>query len=227
MTSVRRGRPRDEAMHSRISLLVTGVVLLATACSVTIEQPETTTSSPATTQTTLPGLEPLLLAPNGLGAISFGADVDRVVAGLTARFGAPDRDSGWEPPSGIRGTCPGVAVRAIGWGSFETVFTDAGADRLPEFFAWAYGFDPTTTTAGEDPRGLALRTAEGVGLGNTRADFQAAYGPRWLDSSPESGLSWSFHIDPAEPIGIRGILDGGAASSLVTFIESAPGCASD
>jgi hypothetical protein len=211
-------------MRIRISLLATGFVLLVTACSVTIEQPETTTSIAATTQTTLPGLEPLVLTPDGLGAISFGAHSEGVVADLTSRFGAPDRDSGWEPPDGIYGSCPGVAVRTVGWGSFEALFTDAGADRLPEFFAWTYGFDLATSTAGVDPRGLDLRTAEGIGLGNTRADFEVAYGDRWLDTSDGSGLSWSFHIYPDDPTGMRGLLDGGNDASPVTFIESAPGC---
>ena len=211
-------------MRPTISLLLTGVSLFASACSVTLEQ-ETTTSLPAsTTQTTLATLEPLVLAPDGLGAVSFGVDAPTVMADLTSRFGGSDSDTGWVPPEGIYGTCPGLLVRAVGWGSFAALFTDAGADRLPEFFAWTYGFDLATTTGGVDPRGLDLRTEEGIGLGSTATELDAAYGSRLLATSGHAGAGWGFRIDPDDPIGMRGLMSGGEPGSVVTSIESAPAC---
>jgi hypothetical protein len=210
-------------MNARLSIALAGFSLLSAACSVSVEQPETTLPAPETSST-LARLEPLFLAPDGLGAISFGGRVDEVVADLTSRFGAPDRDTGWEAPEGIYEDCPGLLVRAVGWGSFETLFSDKGTDRPPEFFAWSYGFDLDTTTSGADPRGLDLRTQEDIGLGSIRAELMAAYGARLTTSS---GSSWSFQIDPGDSLGMRGLIDGGEDGSRVTSIESAPGCLAD
>jgi hypothetical protein len=211
-------------MRTTFSLLLIALATVATACAVSLETDEPPTAPSSSAATTLPALAPLVLAADGLGGIPFGSQPDPVIAELTSRFGAPDRDTGWNPPAGLFATCPGVMVRVVGFGSFEVLFTDSGADRLPEFFAWTYGFDPATTTGGIDPRGLDLRTAEGIGLASTGEQLTAVYGARLADTSDDSGLSWSFGIDTAEPIGIRGLLSGPEPGALVTFIESAPGC---
>jgi len=208
-------------LSTRTSLLLVGLTLLIPACSVTLEKSETTLT-PAETATTLGALEPLLLAADGLGAIPFGAADEGVVADLTSRFGAPDRDSGWVSPDPIHGACPGITIRVVGWGSFEALFADGTEDAAAGFFAWTYGFDPATTAAGTDPRGLNLVTAEGVGLGTPRADLVAAYGSRIVADG--SGLTASFRIDPGAPIGISGLLDGEDPAAVVTSIESFPGC---
>lgn len=211
-------------MRTAFSLLLVAVATVASGCAVSLETDEPSTAPSSTTATTLPALESLVLAVDGLGQISFGSEPDLVIAELTSRFGAPDRDSGWNPPAGLFATCPGVMVRVVGFGSFEALFTDGGTDRLPEFFAWTYGFDPATTTGGVDPRGLDLRTAEEIGLASTKDQLTAAYGARLTDTSDDSGLTWSFGIDAEEPIGMRGLLDGPDSGAAITFIESAPGC---
>ena len=211
-------------MPTRHILLLVGLVVAAAGCSVSLESDTTTPPTTAVPVTTLPALEPLVLAADGLGSIRFGTEAESVIADVTSRYGAPDRDTGWVAPEGPYGACPGLLVRVVGFGSFELLFSDAGTARLPEFFAWSYGFDPTTTRAGVDPRGIDLLTAAGIGLGSTWEEVTSAYGAGAVDTSEDSGRGRSFAIDGDRPIGIRGLLDGEGDTGRVTFLESAPGC---
>ena len=190
-------------------------VILVGACS-TGSDP-TTTSGPAPLAT-------VELAETGLGDVLFGLDPDTVVADLTARFGAPDQDSNWIPSDpNIFGTCPGESMRAIGWGSLVTIFIDDGQSDLGGwFFTYTYGYDFSENVGGVDPRGLNLRTSDGIGLGSTVEDLRMNWGSDLIVDGDADLDLWTF---VAAETGFRGLLSGPDPTSVVTLIEPIEGCA--
>ena len=198
----------------RLTTALLAIVVLATACST--EQPATTTTTPAP-------LAALELATDGLGDVEFGLSPEAVIADISALYGEPDHDSGWIPAEpNIYGTCPGDGMRAIGWGSLVTLFTvDATSDLGGWFFAWTFGYDYTQNAGGIDPRNMDLSTAEGIGLGSTVAELEAALGTGLTIVGDETLDVWTF---TAAQDGWRGLLSGGTQDDTVTLIESIDGC---
>lgn len=157
----------------------------------------TTTTAPASSTTT--AAPRIVLEPQGLGAVAFGADEAAVVAALTDVFG---------PPTGTGGGCElaGTTVTTTGWKELTVQFADGEFD--------AYTIRPRS---GEQPA-LNLKTKEGIGVGSTKAELQAAYGNRLTIP----GLPAEFQ----EPNGftiasldsdrtLRGVLSGGADTDTV------------
>lgn len=180
------------------------------------------TTSPTTTSDEAP-LATVELAESGLGDVLFGIDPETVVADLTARFGAPDLDSGWIPSvPNLFGTCPGETMRAIGWGSLVTIFIDDGQSDLGGwFYTYTYGYDYAENIGGVDPRGLGLKTGDGVGLGTTLATLRSVWGDGLvIDGDVELDI-WTF---TAAPVGFKGLLDGSEDTSLVTLLEPIDSC---
>lgn len=181
-----------------------------------------TASDPPSTSD-LPPLAEIRLEEDGLGDIQLGIPPDAVVADLSALFGEPDLDSDWTPAEpNIYGDCPGSEMRAIGWGSLVTIFVRDSDDELGgRFFTYTYGYDYQGNTGGVDPRGLSLRTADGIGLGSTVRDLNDAYGPDLVVEGDETLDVWSFRVEGSE---ISGLLSGQGESDTVTLIELVTGC---
>jgi len=198
----------------RYWLFLITVATFAASCS---------TNTPATTTTVPPPLATLELGADGLGDVPFGLSPDDVITDITALYGSPDHDSEWIPSGdNIYGTCPGERMRAIGWGSLLTVFIDDGTSNLGGwFYTWTYGFDYSTNTGGIDPRELSLRTADGIGLGSTIVELEAAWGADLAITGDVELDTWSFI---SEANGLRGLLSGGTAEDTVTLLEPVVGC---
>jgi hypothetical protein len=202
------------AIKMRRSLGIILFGLLVTACA---------TAPAATTTTNPPPLPDLELSPDGLGSVSFGLSPDEVIAELTGRFGAPDHDSDWIPAEpNIYGSCPGQAMRAIGWGSLVTIFVDDGESDLGGYFyTYTYGYDYELNAGGIDPRDLHLTTAAGIGIGSQVDALRVAYGGDLvIDGDAELDV-WSFRVENA---GFRGLITGPDATDQVTLLQPLVGC---
>ncbi len=137
---------------------------------------------------------PMVLAPDGLGILSFGAEPVSVLETIGFILGPPTTDTGWQ--AGVSGdrTCEGFN-RHVTWvvqGAEEgdahpavliVDFSDVGFSD-PSFAQYGYrSFDLESLDVGS--RGLA--TAEGVSLGSSIGEFSSAYGdPSYFD--PDRGL---------------------------------------
>jgi hypothetical protein len=200
-------------MRSVIALIL--LVLVGPAgCTVRDAAPSTTT---------LPGpaiVPDLVLRPDGLGEIGFGASPEDTIVALTPISGSPDGDTGWiDGTSGIYGRCPGE-VRVINWGSLALFF---GPGEGAGFFAYSYGFAYASAEAGVDPRRLDLTTEDGVGLGTSVADLEEFAADVVVDGDPAIDV-WTFAIDPTSEPHLRGQLTGRDLQDVVLFIETSTGC---
>lgn len=186
---------------------------------------------PETSTTTAPAEDegpPVVLRGDGIGAFTFGAEPDQVLAGLTLRWGPPDGDSGWiAAGSSPYGPCPGTVVRGVNWRGFTVLFSDGATPRgtagTRHFFTWDYRVDdPTRPAPDRGGNRPALQTANGVSVGATVRALQRAYGDRLeLFDEPPDGPQ--FGVQTAEG-GLYGSLTSLEASGIARSIISGGGC---
>jgi hypothetical protein len=157
----------------------------------------------------------LVLAPDGLGPVTFGDDAETVVSHLTELLGAPVED-GPQP-------CESEAeqVRWVRWGNLSAAFADG------RFSGYVIGIYYRA-----DSPELRVETAEGIALGATTDELVAAYGDRlsW-NSLEESGFEDpvdgfgidGWDVDDPLPIGIGGFVEGGIEDGrVITFNGGQP-----
>jgi hypothetical protein len=186
-----------------------------------------TRAAPATTGPEDEG-PAVVLRGDGIGAFTFGAVPDQVIAGLTLRWGPPDGDTGWVAAgSSPYGPCPGTVVRGVNWRGFSVLFSDGATPRGPagtrHFFTWQYQVDdparPAPDRGGNRP---PLTTANGVSVGVTVKVLQGAYGDRLeLFDEPPGGPQ--FGVQTSEG-GLYGSVTGLDAAGVVRTIVSGGGC---
>jgi hypothetical protein len=119
------------------------------AVTSTTEETTTTSSTTTTTSTTSTTLAPLVLEPDGIGGVAFGATPDDAITYATAVLGPADRDTGWVDSSSEFGTCPPPEVRGVQWGeslsgfghAFTLLFTQAPTSHKPEGGEHLFGYD--------------------------------------------------------------------------------------
>ena len=196
----------------------------------TTEQSTTTsaaTTTTAQTTTTVPPPAGLVLNPDGLGAVAFGASPDDTIAVVTAAVGDDhDVDTGWvDAFDNPYGTCPAPEVRGVEWGILVTLFTKAATDFASEgtehFFAYMYAPDPSKPGAG--PQGL--QTAEGIGLGSSRAQLLAAYQTRVQIFDDEIfGTFFQIDLDFETETALGGNLTGPEETDQVSSFLGGQGC---
>jgi len=180
----------------------------------------TTTSTSTTTTTTAPPT--LVLREDGLGVVAFGSEAEIAVASIIAALGAPDEDSGWVPSFSRFGTCPGEQVRGLRWATMWALMTDGDTewrnDGVPHFFSYL------NSVFFEDGQSLGLLTEEGIGLGDTVADLDAAYRDRLEVSFEELFNGYVFSIEVPEPGRLWGGLTGDDGDDRITSIDGGVGC---
>jgi len=193
-----------------------------TTSSTTTTPPTTTTTS--TTTTTLP---PLVLEPDGIGGVAFGATPDETITYATAILGPADRDTGWVDSFSEFGTCPPPEVRGVQWGespsgfghSFTLLFTKASTDHKPAGGEHLFGYD----YYGGD---LVLATEPGMTIGTTLAAARAMYPTIEIDESPWDPIAgvWWVDDDPSDDSQLFGYATGQGDADLVTSILGGVTC---
>ncbi len=199
-----------------------------TAPATTTTDAETTTTVAETTTTTIPVTTTVPVATvelswPGIQAGStwvwLGMEEDEAVAAVTSVLGAPTDDSGWVDSFSRYGTCPGSTVRGVHWGDFIMLFTKADTDfwigGVPHFFAYYY--------VGTTP---LLTTTEGITIGSTLEELEAAYGGPELviDENPfdPSAGFWKYRLSTW--LGMSGGTTGQTPTDTVLSINGGQGC---
>jgi hypothetical protein len=198
-----------------VALLV--VVLTGTACSgggdnesATTTSAEQTTTSTAPTTTSVPlTKDQIVLAPDGVGPITFGTDnAANVLKRLIEALGQPEKDQRL-PAATACG-----ATRRFVWANFQVLVNEvtslSGAGK-PGFAGWFLG----------SPGALDFKTDKGIGIGSTVAALKAAYGTDVVIARGESGPG--FTVTAAKGIMI-GQLDGQADNNKIKNIQAGNYC---
>lgn len=192
-----------------------------TETATTVAETTTTTTIPVTT-TTVPAATVELSWPGiqaGTTWVWLGMEEDEAIAAVTSVLGAPTDDSGWVDSFSRYGTCPGSTVRGVHWGDFIMLFTKADTDfwigGVPHFFAYYY--------AGTTP---LLTTTEGITIGSTLEELEAAYGGPELviDENPfdPSAGFWKYRLSTW--LGMSGATTGQTPTDTVLSINGGQGC---
>lgn len=155
-------------------------------------EPTTTTASPSSATTTPPTVVPPInptpiVAVDVPGQTVFGVrifdavDVDSVAGEVSARLGAPTLDSDWQSMEGQFDCTGSTNYRVLWWGDFRMTFERYQGDGVvrDELSAWTVG-EPTLfglVPIGDVPAPAPsnIVTLEGIGLGATRAEVEAAW----------------------------------------------------
>jgi hypothetical protein len=148
------GGDKNPATTTTSSVAVTTVPVATTTASTT-SAPGATTPTP----TTAPAAVAVVLRPDGLGVVAFGATKDATLTALTAAFGPVDE-------TGTGCELAGPDVTTARWDELRVQFVGQMFD--------SYNVRPAN---GAEPV-LGLKTEAGVGVGSTVAQLQAAYGSR-------------------------------------------------
>jgi hypothetical protein len=160
-------------------------------------------STPTTLSTTPPPARStqLILTASGLGVTQFG-DTKATVLSKLASLGPPASDEA------LTYTCPHGENRALRWRRLTVFF----ADNAFEGFSFSGAADNT------------LRTAEGVGLGDTTSRLKAVYGDQVGFRNDPGEATFFVGIESASAPGLRGTLSGKASSDKITEIDGGDVC---
>jgi hypothetical protein len=200
----------------RLVLLFSALVIGLSACSLTSQPTQETTTPVALRQPA----DNLVLFEDGLGPFDFGDGATEVIEGVTATIGGWDSDSS-DNDALTPLVCDQRVARAVSWGSLVLVFVER--DGAESFTGWAYGFDPITGNS-VDNRDLGLSTPEGVRLGSSRSDLVAAYDGT-ISLLDDGALDTAtFRIAGNGPTHLAGKLDSADSSGRVDFLETTPSC---
>lgn len=213
-----------ETSTSSSSTTTTTEASTTTSSSPTTTEASTSTSSSTSTTTTLP---PLVLEPDGIGGVMFGATPDEAITYATAILGPADRDTGWVDSFSEFGTCPPPEVRGVQWGespsafgyAFTLLFTKAQTSHKPEGGEHLFGYD----YYGGD---LALATEPGMTVGTTLGDARAMYPTIEIDESPWDPIAgaWWVDDDPSDHSQLFGYATGQGDADVVTSILGGVTC---
>lgn len=185
----------------------------------TIPTTTTTTTTVPTTTTEPDPLAALVLTPAGIGDVPLGAEAEAALADLGSVLGDPTDDTGWVDAFSGFGTCPGSEVRVVTWASLQ-VFLSDGPTEFAE--AGRHFFSYSHSALGPEPV-LGLATNQGVRVGDTVADLEAAYQGA-LDISTDEVFGPMWIVDPAGPPVIYGVLTGTEPDDSVSSIAGGFGC---
>lgn len=173
----------------------------------------TTTAAPSTgAPEGDPGASTTRLRPDGIGQVDFGAPEAQVRAALTQAFGTPEADDLLPD-----GSCSGGATRSVSWGDLNVLF-GPDAEGKPTLYGWTYGTD-------EPPATPAVATGEGIRVGSTRDELQAAFGARVKVTEDQTIGAVRFTVGGSRyQLPLAGVLTGPAATDTVRALFAGSYC---
>jgi len=195
--------------------------------STTTTASTTTTTSTTTTSSTTTTIPPLILEPDGIGGVAFGATPDEAIAYATEVLGPSDRDTGWVDSFSEFGTCPPPEVRGVQWGvsptgfghAFTLLFTKATTSHKPAGGEHLFGYD----YYGGD---LVLATEPGMTVGTNLAAARSMYPTIEIDESPWDPIAgvWWVDDDPSHDSQLFGYTTGQGDADVITSILGGVTC---
>jgi hypothetical protein len=185
--------PADEGSTTAATTATTftTTTTATTTTTTTTATTTTTTTAPQATTSSYPAAPQLELRGDGLGPLDFGTPTAEVMETLTGMLGEPS--PGEEYPYG------GHPLRHVYWDQLglSVIFSEYDfyrSDGLEHLAGWGHGSKPPGEPA-VPGASWTLKTANGVGIGSTLEELQAAYGNRlFLEEAPCDGIPTSAYV---------------------------------
>ena len=195
-------------------LLTSDDTAVAGATTTTSDPDGTTTTVPGSTTTTtfpLPPSDPyppvgepiavgrmklmtdrVRVQANDIPDLTFGNAADLVIGALTASFGDPDEDNGWQVSTGEWGVCVGDLERVVRFGPFAAIVTMADDTDVFNGYRQDVGFGDLGSPASQ------LETLSGLRAGDTVGDLQRIYANQTVEFGTDAAVGEVFELRGAE-----------------------------
>lgn len=126
----------------------------------------------------------LVLRPNGLGPIQFGATEEEALSLLSEILGSPSADTGWRTPGCGPNPDGGIEERYVSFGALSIrIDRPSGGDAL--FKSWSIH---------DKPEASQFKTVDGIGIGSTLDELKATYSTT-VPTYYETLLGWYGEFD--------------------------------
>jgi len=124
--------------------------------------------------------------------LAFGNAADLVIGALTASFGNPDEDNGWQVSTGEWGVCVGDLERVVRFGPFAAIVTMVDGADVFNGYRQDVGFGDLGSPASQ------LETLSGLRAGDTVGDLQRIYANQTVEFGTDAGVGEVFELRGAE-----------------------------
>lgn len=201
----------------------------------------TTTAPPTSTTTTiaLPPAEPypplgpqipveklklmtdrIRVQDDNITDLAFGDSAAEAVGALTASFGDPDEDTGWQVSTGSWGVCVGDLERIVRFGPFAAVVTIEDDGDTFNGYRQDVQFGDLGSPASQ------LETLSGLRAGDTVGDLQSIYADLTVEllSDPDTGPFFELRGPDSNDLILWGPIGGQAATDPVLGIYAPDFC---
>ncbi len=169
----------------------------------------TTTAAPTTTTTTipLPPAEPyppvgpqipvgqmklmadrIRVQDDAISDLAFGDPAPDAIGALTASFGDPDEDTGWQVSTGEWGVCVGELERIVRFGPFAAIVVVVAEADLFNGYRQDVQFGDLGSPASQ------LETLSGLRAGDTVGDLQRIYADLSVEFSEDATIGSIFEV---------------------------------
>ena len=162
-------------------------------------------STEPTTSTTALSMTALVLAPDGIGPLSFGMQAARAMNGLTQALGRAETLT----PVPEKANCD--ATRIFRWKNLDVLVNEvtSRSGGNPGLVGWALG--------AAAPSAVNLKTDKGIGIGSTLAAVRAAYGSAATFAGQQVAIRGANNV-------ITGELDGSGETARVKTLRAGVSC---
>ncbi|GMQ85276.1 MAG: hypothetical protein BMS9Abin07_0842 [Acidimicrobiia bacterium] len=124
--------------------------------------------------------------------LAFGDVADLVVGALTASFGDPDEDNGWQVSTGEWGVCVGDLERVVRFGPFAAIVTMVDDADVFNGYRQDVGFGDLGSPASQ------LETLSGLRAGDTVGDLKRIYASQTVEFATDATGGEVFELRGAE-----------------------------
>lgn len=180
---------------------VTTTTLDPDATTTTAQSTTTTTTIPLPPNNEYPAVGPQIpvedmklmterirVNDNDISDIVFGQAAADAVGALTASFGAPDQDNGWQVSVGEWGVCVGDFERIVRYGPFAAIVTRDGDSDVFNGYRQDVQFGDLASPASD------LETLSGLRAGDTVGDLESVYADLTINYSEDEVHGTIFEL---------------------------------
>ena len=157
---------------------------------------------------------------NDIPDLAFGDPADISIGRLTASFGEPDQDTGWQVSTGEWGVCTGELERVVRFGPFAAIVTMDGTAEVFDGYRQDLSFGDLDSDATQ------LTTLSGLKAGDTVERLQTIYATEDVQFAMDPTVGEVFELRGSDTgtLLLWGPVRGTDPDSLVVGIFAPDAC---